>query len=338
MITLKEIAAEAGVSVMTVSNVINNNTKRVSAETAQRIRAIIEKYHYVPNMAARSLISKESRIVALLLPLWERTASSLLLDPYTGQLAGMLEALLRQEGYYVMICSFDTVDQVLNMQRTWQMDGAILLLPHNDEITHALVERSETPLVAIDRRFDDLPMLSVCLEDYKGSYLATRYLLDHGHRDIGFAAPGLRTAVVIHDRFLGYMDALQEAGVTPREEWILEDCLNRESDETDGQRLLMLANRPTAMVCTSDLIACGFVKAYQTNGLKVPQDLSVVGFDNAMPARLITPGLTTIDQDIHEKALCAVRMLMDAIEDPNARDRNITIDVELVERGSVQEL
>ena len=97
MITLKEIAAEAGVSVMTVSNVIHNNLSRVSPETAEKIRAIIEKHHYVPNMAARSLISKASHIVAVLLPLWNETADSMLLDPYTGQMAGLLETLLREK-------------------------------------------------------------------------------------------------------------------------------------------------------------------------------------------------------------------------------------------------
>ncbi len=335
MVTLKEIAAEAGVSVMTVSNVINNNSKRVSPETAARIRAILDKYHYVPNMAARSLISKASHIVALLLPMWSDEGDSLLLDPYAAQMTGMLETFLRQEGYYVMICSFHTVEQVLRMQRTWQMDGAILIMPHHNHVTHALVESSETPLVVLDCRFDDLPMLSVCLDDYKGGYIATRYLLDRGHREIGFLAPGKKDASVIVDRYNGYVDALAEEGLSPRAEWVFEGFVNQSGGEAVGRKLLAMANRPTGLVTTADVLACGVVKAYQTNGMRVPEDLSIIGFDNALPAMLTTPGLTTIGQDVRQKASCAVQMLMDAIHNPNMRDASIMIDVELVERDSV---
>ena len=113
MATLKQIAAEAGVSVMTVSNVIHNNRSKVSPATVEKVQQLIEKYHYVPNMAARSLIAKESHIIAVLLPLWNKNSSSLLLNPYAGQLTGLIETLLRERGYYIMLCSFETVEQAL---------------------------------------------------------------------------------------------------------------------------------------------------------------------------------------------------------------------------------
>lgn len=335
LITLKEIAAEAGVSVMTVSNVIHNNLARVSPETAEKVRGIIEKHHYVPNMAARSLISKASRIVAVLLPLWNETADSMLLDPYTGQMAGLLETLLREKEYYVMMCSFRTVDQVLAIQRTWQIDGSILVVPHSDNITHELVERSVSPLVVIDRRFDDLKMLSVCLDDRKGCYLSTRHLLEMGHRSIGFASPLIEGSEVVRQRFQGYRKALAEFGVEVNPDWVFNDYYHQDGGERVGQMILTMDHRPTAVVTTEDLLACGIIKACQAGGMRVPEEISVVGFDNSSPSRLITPGLTTVAQDVRQKAEHVVDMLLRAIGDSKYREDHVLLDVELVQRESV---
>lgn len=338
MITIKEIAAEAGVSVMTVSNVINNKTSKVSAATAQRVREIIEKHHYQPNMAARTLISKASRIVVMLLPLWHETADSLLLDPYVGQMAGFIETLLREKGYYVMLCSFKEADQALTLIRTWQAEGAILMMPHEDAITRRLVKKCSAPLVVIDRKYDDLTMHCVCLNDRKGGYISTKHLLEMGHRRIGFAGPTINDSSVIHDRYMGYCDALAEHGITPNPAWTFDAYFHQEGGEIIGGLLVDMKERPTAMVCTEDLIACGVMKAYQARGLCAPEDISVVGFDDTMPSRLISPAITTVKQDVLGKAHCAVSMLMDAIEHPEKKEHYIMLDVELLERSSVARL
>lgn len=335
MITIKEIAAEAGVSVMTVSNVINNNHARVSRETEKRVREIMAKHKYVPNMAARSLISKASHIIAVLLPIWHETPDSMLLDPYVGQLAGMLEFQLRELQYYVMICSFKTVDQVLQIQRTWQIDGSILIVPHEDTISHKLIEKSVSPLVVLDRYYQDIPMLSVCLDDRKGGYIATRHLLERGHREIGFAAPTISTSSVIQDRYQGYLDALREYDVQENPAWVFDDAIHQEGGEQVGQRIMAMTHRPTAMVATEDLIACGIIKSCQAGGMLIPRDLSVIGFDNSMPSRLISPALTTVGQDVRQKAQMTVDMLMEAIADSSKRNRHVMLDVSLVERQSV---
>ena len=139
----------------------------------------------------------------MLLPVWHGSTSSMLRDPYAGQLAGYLEELLREREYYVMLCSFERVEQVLMIQKTWQVDGMILILPHEDTITRALIEKTQTPLVVMDRHYDDLQMLSVCLDDRDGGYRAAKYLLERGHRKIGFAAPSIYESSVIRDRFQG---------------------------------------------------------------------------------------------------------------------------------------
>ena len=338
MSTIKDIAAEAGVSVMTVSNVINNNHARVSPATEQRVREIMAKHNYVPNMAARSLISKSSRIIAVLLPMWHGSTASMLRDPYAGQLAGYLEELLREREYYVMLCSFDHAEQVLMVQRTWQMDGMILIQPHEDPVTRELILKTQTPLVVIDRRYDDLDTLSVCLDDRGGGYKAAQYLLKNGHRKIAFAAPSIYESSVIRDRFEGYRAALGEYGLKEREEWLFDNVALQAGGESVAESISRMNDRPTAVVATEDLLACGIIKGCQERGIQVPGDLSVIGFDDSMPARLITPGLTTVAQNIREKADQSVKMLMHAIEDPSFRNAHKVLDVKIKERQSVAKL
>lgn len=116
MATLKQIAAEAGVTPMTVSNVIHRNYARVSPATVERVQAIIDKYHYVPNMAARSLVGKSSKLIALMLPQWEDDRSSLMFSPYMGFLIGALDMEVRRAGYYSMLCTFRGVEEALSYQ------------------------------------------------------------------------------------------------------------------------------------------------------------------------------------------------------------------------------
>ena len=336
MSTIKDIAAEAGVSIMTVSNVINNNHARVSPATEKRIREIMAKHNYIPNMAARSLISKSSRIIAVLLPIWHATTSSMLRDPYAGQLVGYLEELLREKEYYVMLCSFERVDQVLMIQRTWQIDGMVLTLPHEDAITRGLIEQTGTPLVVIDRHYDDLKTLSVCIDDRGGGYKAAKYLLEKGHRKIGFAAPSIHESSVIRDRFEGFRAALHEYGLAEREDWLFDNAVLQAGGDAVAESISRMGDRPTAVIATEDLLACGIIKGCQERGMQVPRDLSVIGFDDSMPARLISPGLTTIAQDIREKASLSVSMLINAIEDPAFRDEYKILNVWVKERQSVQ--
>lgn len=335
MATIKEIAAEAGVSAMTVSNVINNVRGKVSPETEKRVREIMEKCHYVPNMAARSLISKSSHTIALLLPMWPDSPSSLLLNPYAGFLVGYFAELLRARQYYVMLGPFFDASEALNVVRTWHTDGAIQMFPHDDAITHEIVEKCEAPLVVMDRYFEDLNMLSVCIDDFKGGYLATRHLLEEGHRRIGFAGPSVFTSTVVHARYQGYAAALREYGLEPNPAWVFDSVYRNEGGMQLAESLLQMDPRPTAIFTSEDLIACGILKRFQELGFSVPEDISLVGFDNSEPSKIVTPMLTTVNQFIRRKADCAVEMLLRAMEDPTYRKDQKMIDVDLVRRSTV---
>ena len=189
--TLKEIAREAGVSAMTVSNVVNHNDAKVSEETRKRVQAVIDKYGYVPNMSARSLSAQNSRIIALMLPIQieeeklqeiaqvdpaaAESIKNTLADYYSSAMVGYLESKLKPMGYYTMLRSFYRAEEVLELQRNWKVDGCILLMPKiSDAENRMILTQSQCPVVLIDRFYPDLPMLSVGSDDYHGGYLAAR--------------------------------------------------------------------------------------------------------------------------------------------------------------------
>ncbi len=338
MVTLKEIAAEAGVSIMTVSNVIRRNYARVSPATVKKVQAIIDQYNYVPNLAARSLSAHRSHIVILMLPRWNDPKGNLLADPYISQMTGLLEMLLRVRGYYVMLCSFSDVGEAVTLQKNWQADGCIMVLPHTDEVTRDVARRSTIPLVVIDRNFEDMDLLAVNLDDFGGCYRATSYLISRGHRKIAFGCPLMSVSSVLKDRYDGYVKALADHGIAPDARYLFDDRNFLEGGEKIAESICAMSDPPTALVTTQDLIACGAIGGMQKRGKQVPRDLSVVGFDDSLPARLVTPPLTSISQDVPGKAEAAVTLLLDAIADRAARKRNVVIDVSLVERDSVRDI
>lgn len=347
--TLKQIAAEAGVSAMTVSNVINHNDDKVSEETRKRVQAIIDKYHYTPNMSARSLSARNSRIIALLMPIYapdrplagsEDPAFNVFSDPYTSTMIGYLEAQLKAKDYYVIIRSFHTPQEVFDLQRSWQVDGCIMLTPLiDDQKNRFLIQNLSCPIVIIDRDYPDFPMLSVSVNDYQGGYLATQECIRHGHRRIAFVSTGNFpiTSTVIQNRFRGYEAALRNAGIPQEPELLIGFPNSYDGGKKCGEYFLSLPQekRPTAVFATSDILAIGLITCLKKNGYRVPDDFSVVGYDNLTISSLFEPQLTTVSQNLHQKAAAAAALLTGTIETASLQDKTIHIDVELIRRGSV---
>lgn len=358
--TLKQIAAEAGVSAMTVSNVINHNDDKVSEETRKRVQAIIDKYHYTPNMSARSLSSRNSRIIAILLPIyapsqeeaeanrdhpmlrnWEHSNErfNALSDHYVSLLTGFLESRLKKEGYYVMLRSFESIKEVLDLQRNWQVDGCVLVRPLiSDNDNRRLLQASLCPFVIIDRNFPDMPMLSVLVNDYRGGYLATEECIRHGHRRIAFISTSepIKRSSVIYSRYQGYQAALRDGAIAEDPELLLSGPSSYEGGKLCCDMIMKLPpeKRPTAIFATSDNLAIGIILRLRELGIKIPEEMTVVGYDDIPMASLIEPKLTTVAQDVDGKAAAAVSLLQQAIEDPTMRNKTIQIDVNLVQRNS----
>lgn len=338
MITLQEIADEAGVSRMTVSNVINGKFEKVSSQKIELIQNIIDKYHYVPNLSARTLAKHKSKMIAILINTYI-LEFNVFADPYISKLFGEIETAIRAAGFYTIVQTFDNIKDAATLLRNWNVDGAVFLTSQNEQDMDFLRKQDICPMVFLDsysKKNNDF--LSVNIDDYKGGYIATKYLLTNGHRKIAFAGCYREENDVILLRYRGYMDALKEFGI-PESEALLIDTFTRYEDGlVIGRDLANHKYDITAVFATSDHLALGIIKGCTINGFVVPNDLSVIGFDNLDLCTLSTPELTTISQNVHDKAVSAVQLLLDTIEEKEIQSKHITCDVELTIRQTVQRI
>lgn len=339
--TLKDIAAIAGVSTMTVSNVINGKHARVSQKTLETINQIIEEYHYVPNQAARNLTAKSSKIIALIVPVVENNSTShgfsMFDDPYMGSMLGEIEWTLRENGYYPMIRSATKQTDILTLFHIWNVDGAIFLYPSFDTIVDELIKHISIPMVFIDSASTNPKVLNVRCQNQKGIYLSTRYLLAHGHRHIAFVAD-YKGNTLLEERFKGYQQALEEQHIPLDRELIFEYSPTYDSGIIAGKAIAMKGSQITAVVTTADICAIGIMEGARLSGMRIPADLSIIGFDNILPCLYTTPKLTTISQHLHTKAKLAANLLIEKLSTGTVMQNHIVIDVDLIERNSVVEI
>ena len=329
--TLKEIAKAAGVSTTTVSNVINGNHRRVSAETVETIRRLIRESGYIPNQVARSLAQRGSRFIAIVVQAGEQ--ENAFLNPYNAIYVGALTRYLYTQGYYPLLRFTDDFHAVEHDLRGWNVAGALFNGSYNRHLQH-IESLSPIPCVFTDCYFE-LPGVShVRLDDEAGGRIAGDYLASMGHRRIGFVGTALEDSDVDKHRLTGFQQSLADHGLTLPEAWILPNAdFEAQRDRLDA--ILRDPEGPMAFFCCADVTGISLIHQATSRGLRVPEDISVMGFDDLPPASLASPPLTTIAQDLDQKAALAVNMLVRHIEDKALSPERTVIGVSLVERGSV---
>ncbi|ERI92405.1 sugar-binding domain protein [Clostridiales bacterium oral taxon 876 str. F0540] len=336
MVTLKDIAREANVSVTTVSNVIHGNYKRVAPETVEKIKMIIERDNYVPNMTARSLVNKLSKIIGVINHVVPEKSGNFISDPFHSVVIEGIEKKLREKGYYMMIRTVYSEEDLFSLLRNWNIDGLIIIGLFQDDFFEKLA-KANIPFVLIDSYIDNKKVLNIGLDDCKGGYLATKYLIDKGHRNIVFASPIIKKNGVVEERLIGYKMALKEAGI-PFED---KNVYQQEITITEGIELGHKLSRRTditAVFATADILAAGIISGLNEQGKSVPEDISIVGFDDLYISSLTAPRLTTIHQDPQKKGKVAVETLVSVIEGTSIENNNIVLPVSLVERHSVKDI
>ena len=335
MVTLKDIAQEAGVSVMTVSNVVNGNLNKVSKENTQRIQEIIARRGYVPNASARSLAKNKANIIAIILRGSEN--ENTLENPHNSALVGTVIQKIQKCGYYSMVNIIKSREDITQSLRTWNVDGAVFLGMFDDEIED-MCAVSDIPMVFIDSYSSVRQLSNVGIDDYKGGQLAARYLIAKGHRSLAFISPPvLRTGVIQH-RYAGFCDELMQNGLTLADEhqFVLESDVRPEDIMDLGRTLAGRINEFTAAFVTSDQIASYLIQGLRSAKVRIPEDISMIGFDDLMICRQMTPQLTTIAQDLEKKAALSVDILFRRLSAPSSPAESLILDVSLVERESVR--
>lgn len=334
MVTVRDIAAAANVSPMTVSNVINGHQDRVSTHTEKRVRAIMKEMGYVPSAQARALSSNRSNVIALVFQSHsdDDPAGT---NPYDAAVIAQVERLTTSAGRYLMIHGSDDVAKTTDKLKSWNVDGAIVLGTVATEVD-ALQRHSGIPMVFLDNYSSTPGISTVGIDDRKGGYLAGRHLLELGHRDIGFVCPGMQQGGVVEQRYEGFCRALAEYSQGSSQVRVYECDGTFESGVSLAGELAHDAARPTALFATADIIALGLLKGFLSNDLQVPRDVSLVGFDGLDATLYVTPCLTTVGQDVRAKVGIAVATLFSLIDGEHQDEQTRpTLDVVLLERETV---
>lgn len=331
--TIKQVAEKAGVSVASVSNVVNGNYHKVSAETRRKIERIIEETGYTPNAVARSLATQESRIISLVIP-YIGDVFTFNYNPYYAELIAELEKYVRDRSYCLMIRCVERCVDIVPMLSSWNVDGVFFAGASSEDI-RAVRQNLKCPAVFIDSYCADGGVVCVGIDDYRGGYLSAQHLLNNGHRKIAFAAPKFGTEGVIWQRFCGFRDACRERGVMLEQEDIFAVDTIESNSVIAGNDIAMSPKRYTAVGVMSDLSACGMMQGLRQCGRKVPEDISVMGFDNLPICNFSYPKLTTVSQDIRAKAAKSGDLLLRMIREKKELTAFEKIPVRLVERDSV---
>lgn len=327
--TLADVARAAGVSLATVSHVINE-TRFVSDGTKQRVLQAIEDLHYEVNSVAQSLKRNRTQVIGLII--------SDITNPYFTSLVRGVEDVAQRAGFSVILCNTDEdpEKELRNLQvlRRKRVDG-VLMAPTGvrHDYLNRLIE-SSFPIVCFDRVLPDVPCDSVLLDNVSGAFQAVRHLIGLGHRRIGIIT-GLGRVGTSSDRLTGYRRALKDSGIAEEPALVREGNFRLDGGYAQALELLALPNPPTAIFSTNNLMTLGALAALQSRGIRVPQDVAVVGFDDFEWAVILQPRLTTVAQPTYEIGKTATELLIERVEHRTADEpRRIILQPQLVIRES----
>ncbi|MFJ4922536.1 LacI family DNA-binding transcriptional regulator [Streptomyces sp. NPDC088725] len=325
-VTIRDVAAQAGVSVATVSKVLNAR-HGVAAATFQRVTAVIAELGYESSLVARSLRNHRTNVIGVLV--WA-------IEPYSAELLKGAARAIKGTGYELVVYSAGGEGgghvgwerRYLSRLSGTLIDGAVLVTP-----TVSAAELG-SPVVAVDPHTggDGAPMVDA--DNFHGAQLAVEHLLSLGHRRIGFLGRPPRDLESGRQRELGYRSALEEAGIAFDPQLVRAAGYEQSESAEAASQLLRLPERPTAIFAANDLSAISTMEAALTLGMRVPDDLSVIGFDNVPESTMVRPGLTTIEQPLQLMGQRAVEMLVEILAGREPSERHVRLPTRLVLRES----
>lgn len=326
--TISVVARAARVSASTVSRVLNG-TATVHPAKRRRVLLAVRRLRYEPNDLARSLRRRRSHTIALVVPD--------ITNPFFAEIAKGVEDTCQRVGYSVFLCNSGNdvrkEQHYLEVLRARQVDGLVLVpAGQHSAIKDAWVNRG-LPVVLMDRTVNRLDVDAVVSDNEFGMGLLVEHLVTLGHRKIGFIGgpKGLSTAEL---RLRGFLIGMKRAGLAPERHLVVRGKFTVDTGRRAAQRLLAGKNRPTAIIASSDVMALGAIRAMYELGHRVPDTVSLAGFDDIAAASLVQPPLTTVSQDVRQIGKRSVEMLIDRIEGRLRRPQRLVLRPRLVVRDS----
>ena len=335
MIRLQDIAEMAGVSRTTVSNVINGNTKRVSQETIDKITAILKEQNYVPHMGSVMLSGHGSRIIGVVLGFHYAHGMQSLQDPFVGELVGTIQMETEEKGYYVMLIGGEDIQNVVDIASKWNVEG-LIILGYNEERYRRLSRKLNKKMILIDTYPEGAYTFpNVGVDDYSGGYQIGEYLYSSGYEKALFVAETDKDTD--YYRWMGFKQAMEKRGkFCSRSRYIVVPGEKHLRFRKYGE-LLPRFLEARALAFSSDYGAIEAMNFFFDKGIRIPDQISITGYDDSIYASMVRPKLTTVHQDVRQKAHVALKCLMKLIKGERLEELNIKSPVYLVKRDSVRE-
>ncbi|MBM7567689.1 LacI family DNA-binding transcriptional regulator [Paenibacillus sacheonensis] len=327
---IKDVAKKAGVSVTTVSRVLNGE-KYVKDDLKDRVKQAIDELGYTPSHIARSLVRKKTNLIGVIVP--DVTSS------FYSTILSSIEKTASMNDYNLLVCNIiEDIDKelkYLNVFKEMRVDGIIIMHEKlNDEIRD-MIHKLGIPIIFSSVKPTDQAFASVIIDDYTAAYDATRYLIELGHERIGFIGGDMRDVTSGQNRYIGYCRAMADSSLPLVDEHVRFGDYKTQSGYDLIRELLACEDRPTAVFAVSDDMAVGAMNAVRDQGLAVPDDLSIIGFDGSQLTELVRPRLTSMEQPIQEMGKVTVEVLIDMIMDQeDAPGQDVVLKHQLVVRDS----
>ena len=333
-VTLKSIADRLNVSVTTVSRVLNGKSDRyrISKETQELINTAAKELSYSPNQLARGLRLKRTNTIGYIIPD--------ISNPFFSSIAKSVEKSARKLGYSILLCDSEEdtkiEENLLQLMIDRKVDG-LIISPVGIEVNHLRrIAQRNIPIVLLDRYFPELNLPFVTSDNYKGAFEAVNMLIEHGHRRIA-CIQGLVNTSPNNDRVRGYIDAHKTHGLSVDKKLIVGDSFGEENGYIETKLLLKQDNLPTALFAVSNLISLGAIRAISEEGLKIPDDISMVSFDDQPYSRFLSTPMTTVSQQNAQIGQIAIKLLIDQIESNRQLEpKGIFLPTKLISRDSVK--
>ncbi|WP_018757145.1 LacI family DNA-binding transcriptional regulator [Paenibacillus terrigena] len=331
-VKIKDVAIRAGVSTTTVSRVLNGE-KYVKEELKKRVNDAIEELGYAPSHIARSLVRNKTDLIGVIVP--DLTSS------FYATILSSIEQTATSNGYNLLVCNInEDIDKelkYLNIFKEMRVEGIIIMHEKINEEIRGFINSLQIPVIFSSVKPMDQSFISVIVDDYTAAYDATRYLIELGHERIGFIGGDMRDITSGQNRYVGYCNALRDHGLKIIHERIrFGDYKVKSGYERMGE-LLRYEQWPTAVFAVSDDMAIGAVNCIIDHGMRVPEDISVMGFDGSQMTELVRPRITSMEQPIHHMGVVTVETLLQLIRGEFEQDEDIILGHRLEVRDSCRQ-
>ncbi|SCH31339.1 MULTISPECIES: LacI family DNA-binding transcriptional regulator [unclassified Romboutsia] len=331
-ITIKDVAKKAGVSISTVSRVINDS-KPVTDEVKQKVLDVIKETGYIPNPLARSLVTKKSQLIGVIIPEVS--------DSFANEILNGVEEIAKMYDYEILLANtYSDKEQELksiNLLRAKQVEGIVMISWKVEEEHVDYMQRCGIPACYISKTARDYDIYTVSTSNIDATYDMTKYLLDKGHEKIAFIMTSQDDTILERERLTGYEKALSERNINLNEKLIKHGTTTYEGGYKSMKEMLEEGIIPHAAFVTGDEAAIGAINAICDAGYRVPEDISVAGFNDVKIAKMYRPKLTTVHQPLYDMGAVAIRMVIKMINKEELNEKKIELPYRIEERESVIE-